>query len=156
MGLLADVVCRQGSGAAQPTVAAGRRPRLIVRSEPRLSNQAAAQISAAGLARRYDQRQVVPPSQCSRAEEAGAPIAALSQDADADEKKDEYNRRMQQQMGWEDANPYEYHYGVSSSHCCAPCACLTLQHATGQLSTQQVPGGTHATADMHVESAWYT
>ena len=43
--------------------------------------------------------------------DAGPPVAALSTDADAAERRDEYNRRMQQQMGWEDANPYEYHYG---------------------------------------------
>ncbi len=114
MGLLLDALPTHGSGAAQPMTAAGRQPRLIVTSESRPSIQPAAQISAARPAGR-----LVPPSQCSRGEEAGAPIAALSQDADADEKKDEYNRRMQQQMGWEDANPYEYHYGAWVSRCYA-------------------------------------
>ena len=112
MGPLPDAPSARGSGVAQPMSAADMRPRLRAAPECGFSGHiAAAQTSAEGRAQRRQQRRV-PPSRCSGAGDAGPPVAALSQDADAEERKEEYNRRMQQRMGWEDANPYEYHYGA--------------------------------------------
>jgi hypothetical protein len=74
------------------------------------SDHAAARSRAFAQTQRRRQPRVTTPLGCCGSD-VGPPVAALSTDADAVERRDEYNRRMQQQMGWEDANPYEYHYG---------------------------------------------
>ena len=80
------------------------------------SEPAAAHTRSPAQTQRRLQPRTTPPLRCSGSD-AGPPVAALSTDADAVERREEYNRRMQQQMGWEDANPYEYHYGGCRSPC---------------------------------------
>ena len=132
MGLLPSTLPAQASGQSHPQAAAGSRLRLRDVHHNDLSSRSVPHISAAAAMQRQPQ-QCGALHRCRAAEEAGAPLAALSQDADADQKREEYNRRMQQQMGWEDANPYEYHYGALATQAqISPHATLYL-HRCGRV-----------------------
>lgn len=71
---------------------------------------------SAGLSSLHQHAQGVGGSAARQARCRCAGDGPLSVDQEVDERTEEYNRRMQQQMGW-DARPFEYHYGAGS---CAP------------------------------------
>lgn len=112
MAQLPNSMSAHSGSQPQLQTTAGSQSRFGTTLQRSLSGKAIASVSAAAPARQRQQRWLTLPPQSSSEQGTGAPVAALSQDADAEERRDEYNRRMQQQMGWEDANPYEYHYGA--------------------------------------------